>query len=133
MSTGAFPDSLNKEARESLHKWTDHFIWDDPYLWKISDDKIFRRCIPDNEVKPILESCHSGPCGGHFGIERTKRKVLDSGFWWPMLHKDVGDYCKACDRCQRVGNISGKDEMPQQSMIFCEIFDVWGIDFMGPF
>ena len=23
--------------------------------------------------------------------------------------------------------------MPQQSMIFCEIFDVWGIDFMGPF
>ena len=23
--------------------------------------------------------------------------------------------------------------MPQSSMIFCEIFDVWGIDFMGPF
>ena len=23
--------------------------------------------------------------------------------------------------------------MPQQYMLFCEIFDVWGIDFMGPF
>ncbi|XP_057719627.1 uncharacterized protein LOC130934053 [Arachis stenosperma] len=23
--------------------------------------------------------------------------------------------------------------MPQQPMLFCEIFDVWGIDFMGPF
>ncbi|RDY14445.1 Pro-Pol polyprotein, partial [Mucuna pruriens] len=23
--------------------------------------------------------------------------------------------------------------MPQQPMIFCKIFDVWGIDFMGPF
>ena len=23
--------------------------------------------------------------------------------------------------------------MPQSSLIFCEIFDVWGIDFMGPF
>ncbi|XP_052114395.1 uncharacterized protein LOC127745577 [Arachis duranensis] len=23
--------------------------------------------------------------------------------------------------------------MPQQHMLFCEIFDVWGIDFMGPF
>jgi len=23
--------------------------------------------------------------------------------------------------------------MPQQPMLFCEVFDVWGIDFMGPF
>ncbi|RDY05288.1 hypothetical protein CR513_10895, partial [Mucuna pruriens] len=23
--------------------------------------------------------------------------------------------------------------MPQQPMIFCDVFDVWGIDFMGPF
>ena len=23
--------------------------------------------------------------------------------------------------------------MPQTPIIFCEIFDVWGIDFMGPF
>ena len=23
--------------------------------------------------------------------------------------------------------------MPQISMLFCEIFDVWGLDFMGPF
>lgn len=26
-----------------------------------------------------------------------------------------------------------RDEMRQTSVIFCEIFDVWGIDFMGPF
>nr|GEX04905.1 DNA-directed DNA polymerase [Tanacetum cinerariifolium] len=26
-----------------------------------------------------------------------------------------------------------KDEMPQNSIQVCEIFDVWGIDFMGPF
>nr|GFB41160.1 reverse transcriptase domain-containing protein [Tanacetum cinerariifolium] len=26
-----------------------------------------------------------------------------------------------------------KDEMPQNSIKVCEIFDVWGIDFMGPF
>jgi len=23
--------------------------------------------------------------------------------------------------------------MPQKSMLFCEVFDVWGINFMGPF
>nr|GEV92524.1 reverse transcriptase domain-containing protein [Tanacetum cinerariifolium] len=29
--------------------------------------------------------------------------------------------------------ISQHDEMPQNSIQVCEIFDVWGIDFMGPF
>nr|GEZ90377.1 hypothetical protein [Tanacetum cinerariifolium] len=31
------------------------------------------------------------------------------------------------------GNVSQKDEMPQNFIHICEIFDVWGIDFMGPF
>nr|GEY03760.1 reverse transcriptase domain-containing protein [Tanacetum cinerariifolium] len=31
------------------------------------------------------------------------------------------------------GKISQKDEMPQNSIQVCEIFDFWGIDFMGPF
>ncbi|GKC93247.1 reverse transcriptase domain-containing protein [Tanacetum coccineum] len=29
--------------------------------------------------------------------------------------------------------MSQRDEMPQNSIQVCEIFDVWGIDFMGPF
>ncbi|GJY83924.1 reverse transcriptase domain-containing protein [Tanacetum coccineum] len=35
--------------------------------------------------------------------------------------------------CQRQGKFSQRDEMPQNSIQVCEIFDVWGIDFMGPF
>nr|GEZ02460.1 reverse transcriptase domain-containing protein [Tanacetum cinerariifolium]GEZ02467.1 reverse transcriptase domain-containing protein [Tanacetum cinerariifolium] len=31
------------------------------------------------------------------------------------------------------GKISQRDEMPQNTIQVCEIFDVWGIDFMGPF
>ncbi|GKC03467.1 reverse transcriptase domain-containing protein [Tanacetum coccineum] len=31
------------------------------------------------------------------------------------------------------GKISQKDEMPQNTIQVCEIFDVWAIDFMGPF
>ena len=39
----------------------------------------------------------------------------------------------ACDRCQRTGNISKKHEMPLSDILEIEIFNVWGIDFMGPF
>ena len=32
-----------------------------------------------------------------------------------------------------MGNISRKDMMPLNLILVVEIFDVWGIDFMGPF
>ncbi|XP_021853815.2 uncharacterized protein [Spinacia oleracea] len=35
--------------------------------------------------------------------------------------------------CQRVGDISKRDEMHQNHILELEIFDVWAIDFMGPF
>lgn len=37
------------------------------------------------------------------------------------------------DRCQRIGNISNRDEMPQNYILACEMFDIWGLDFAGPF
>ncbi|GKB25612.1 reverse transcriptase domain-containing protein [Tanacetum coccineum] len=39
----------------------------------------------------------------------------------------------SCDSCQGQGKISQTDKMPQNAIQVCEIFDVWGIDFMGPF
>jgi len=39
-----------------------------------------------------------------------------------------------CEQCQRAArSITRRDEMPQQPMLYCEVFDIWGIDFMGPF
>ncbi|XP_019248457.1 PREDICTED: uncharacterized protein LOC109227714 [Nicotiana attenuata] len=40
---------------------------------------------------------------------------------------------KACDQCQRQGSISKRHEMLMNFVLEVEIFDVWGIDFMGPF
>ena len=42
-------------------------------------------------------------------------------------------FCKSCVKCQRSGNVGHRHEMPQIPILVCEIFDVWGIDFMGPF
>nr|GEX36313.1 reverse transcriptase domain-containing protein [Tanacetum cinerariifolium] len=46
---------------------------------------------------------------------------------------DAHELVKNYDSCQRQGKISQRDEMPHNSIQICEIFDVWGIDFMGPF
>nr|GEY98994.1 reverse transcriptase domain-containing protein [Tanacetum cinerariifolium] len=63
------------------------------------------KCVASQEVIDILKACHSGPTRGHYGANYTAKK----------------------------GKISQRDEMPQNSIKVCEIFDVWGIDFMGPF
>nr|GEV27750.1 reverse transcriptase domain-containing protein [Tanacetum cinerariifolium] len=63
----------------------------------------------------------------------TAKKIFDAGFFWPTVYKDAHEFVKYCDSCQRQGKISQRDEMPQNSIQTCEIFDVWGIDFMGPF
>nr|GEX24074.1 reverse transcriptase domain-containing protein [Tanacetum cinerariifolium] len=85
------------------------------------------------EAIDILNACHSGPTGGHYGANYTAKKVFDSGFYWPMIYKDAFELVKNCDSCQHQGKISQRDEMPQNSIQVYEIFDVWGIDFMGPF
>nr|GEU45898.1 reverse transcriptase domain-containing protein [Tanacetum cinerariifolium] len=85
------------------------------------------------EKKSYLKACHSGPTRGHYRANYTDKKVFDSGFYWPTIYKDAFELVKHCDSCQRQGKISQKDEMPQNSIQVCEIFDVWGLDFMGPF
>ena len=86
-----------------------------------------------DEVTSILKHCHTRKVGGRFGPNRTAQKILQCGFYWPTVFKDAHEFVKACDNCQRSGNISGHHEMPLNNILVCEIFDVWGIDFIGPF
>ncbi|GKD50011.1 reverse transcriptase domain-containing protein, partial [Tanacetum coccineum] len=90
-------------------------------------------CVHGKEALDILEACHNGPTGEHHGANLTAKKVFDAGFFWPTIYKDAHELVKNCDSCQRQGKFSQRDEMPQNSIQVCEIFDVWGIDFMGPF
>ncbi|GJU96130.1 reverse transcriptase domain-containing protein [Tanacetum coccineum] len=85
------------------------------------------------EAFDILKACHEGPTGGHHSANLTVKKVFDAGFFWPTIYRDAHTMIKTCDTCQRQGKISQRDEMPQNAIQVCEIFEVWDIDFMGPF
>ncbi|CAL1382711.1 unnamed protein product [Linum trigynum] len=120
-------------AKRKFNSDMKHYFWEDPHLFRIGANAIIRRCVMDYEMESILYHFHEGPTSGHHGGNCTARKVLQLGFYWPSSFKDVGAFARRCDRCHRSGNISAHDEMPQNVFITCEIFDVWGIDFMGPF
>nr|GEV13972.1 reverse transcriptase domain-containing protein [Tanacetum cinerariifolium] len=90
-------------------------------------------CVSSQEAIDNLKAYHYGPTGGHYGPNYTAKKVFDSGFYWPTIYRDAQDLVKNCNVFQLQGKISQRDEIPQNSVKVCEIFDVWGIDFMGPF
>nr|GEX46628.1 reverse transcriptase domain-containing protein [Tanacetum cinerariifolium] len=89
--------------------------------------------INENVSLETLGKISSGPIGGHHGANFTAKKVFDAGFFWLTVYRDAHNLVKSCDSCQRQGKISQRDEMPQNVIQVCENFDVWGIDFMGPF
>ncbi|GJT28837.1 reverse transcriptase domain-containing protein [Tanacetum coccineum] len=60
------------------------------------------------ETLKILAHYHSRPTSGHHSANVTAKKVYESEFYWPSIFKDANEYV-------------------------CEVFDVWGLDFMGPF
>nr|GEZ69935.1 reverse transcriptase domain-containing protein [Tanacetum cinerariifolium] len=95
---------MTTQQKQIFFKDVRHYFWDDPYLFNTCPDQIIRRCVASQEAIDILKACHSGPIGGHYGANYTTKK----------------------------GKILQRDEMPQNSIQVCEIFDVWGIDFMGP-
>ncbi|XP_073131632.1 uncharacterized protein [Henckelia pumila] len=116
------PSHWSSQDKNKFLKEVKKFYWDDPYLFKYCPDQIFRRCIPDNEA-----------CGGHFSSKKTAAKIFKCGFYWPSLFKDTHSFCKSCENCQKMGSISKRNMMPLNPIMIIEIFDSWGIDFMGPF
>ncbi|XP_027171872.1 uncharacterized protein LOC113771494 [Coffea eugenioides] len=131
--TRTLPNDLSRAQKEKIKSDVKYYVWDEPYLWKYCSDQIIRRCVSKEEVPSILSFCHSYACGGHFGPKRTARKVLECGLFWPTLFSDAYLFCKSCANCQKTGNLSHRDQMPLTPILVCEIFDIWGIDFMGPF
>ncbi|GJS63755.1 reverse transcriptase domain-containing protein [Tanacetum coccineum] len=81
---------------------------EEPYAFKLCTDNIMRRCVAGSKTLEILAHCHWGPIGGHHSANITAMKVYESEFYWPSVFKDDNEYV-------------------------CEVFDVWGLDFMGPF
>nr|GEW60993.1 reverse transcriptase domain-containing protein [Tanacetum cinerariifolium] len=59
--------------------------------------------------------------------------VLDLGFYWTTIIKEAHTLVLLCEACQKTCNISKQDEMPLNNIQVDEIFDIWSIDFMGPF
>ncbi|GKA17620.1 reverse transcriptase domain-containing protein [Tanacetum coccineum] len=98
---------MSTQQKRKFFKDVKRYFWDHPYLFRTCADQIIRRCVHGQEAIDILKACHDDP---------------------PWANQSAN-----LNRSTKQGKISQRDEMPQNAIQVCEIFDVWGIDFMGPF
>ena len=92
---------------------------------------VLRRVPWKAKIYTILEENHEGACGGHFSFKITLHKILQKGYAWPSIQKDMHHWCTSCEKCQMFGKRILKPELRRTILAF-DILEKWGIDAIGP-
>ncbi len=59
-------------------------------------------------------------------------KILNARYWWPTMYKNVHDYYRSCDACQRARGLATQSLAKLVISLPKEPFMKWGFDFVGP-
>ncbi|GJT90294.1 reverse transcriptase domain-containing protein [Tanacetum coccineum] len=110
------PPNWTFKKRKRFFSQVKTYFWEDTYAFKLCADNIMRKCMAGSETLEILAHCHSGPTRGNHSANVTAKKVYESGFYWHSVFKDANEYVRQCDACQRSGNISSRNELPQNNI-----------------
>jgi len=121
---GAMPTGLSYQQRKRFFSNAKYYVWEEPILYKLCGEGVYRRCFPEDEAPSVLHYCHASAYGGHVGPNMTIAKVLQAGFYWPTVFKDVKHFIMGCDRWQWMLNISKRHEIPHSGILEVELFDV---------
>ena len=106
LTTQDYADGTSKNHKNTIRKTAKKFvIKNDTLYYPTSVDSInqsSRQVISSAQQKrDIIKQCHMvNGVDGHFGIRKTT-SVLQARFYWKGLVKDVEDFVKTCDSCQR--------------------------------
>jgi hypothetical protein len=92
------------EARK-LKVWSTRFILIQGVLYKRGFSLPYLRCLDKVEANYMMREVHEGICGNHSGARSLVHKLVRAGYYWPTMQKDAVSYIRACDKCQRFGNL----------------------------
>ncbi|XP_075738419.1 uncharacterized protein LOC142783726 [Rhipicephalus microplus] len=59
--------------------------------------------VPRKYREDLLNLCHGNGWSGHLGISKTKARLLME-YYWPGCFKEVEEFVRSCDTCQRTGS-----------------------------
>jgi len=115
----------------------DRYIIQSDILYHETYDKrrnvfLQRLVVPKQLIHVVLGVAHDIPNASHMGVKKTLDR-LRPNFYWPKMRKDVVNYCKCCDVCQRLGKGGIVPRHPLVEVpVLEEPFQRVSIDICGP-
>jgi hypothetical protein len=67
-------DHLDKNSQKKIISESRKYFWDAPYLFKLGNDGVMRRCVPREERLEILRKCHTAEYVDTIAIFEPKQK-----------------------------------------------------------
>lgn len=101
------------------------------YCYNNDDSEDAQLVIPSEERPTILNYYHNDETAGHYGIERTMRKITGR-YYWPGIRKDIEKHVRECMECQRYKATNLKPAGLYQTVSSNQRFEVIAIDLFGP-
>ena len=77
----------------------------------------------------VLKAAHDG--AGHLG-HRKVLMIVRRKFTWPLLTKDVVQYCNSCLVCQQCSKASVRKAPMVERPVLSEPFELLAFDLVGP-
>ncbi|MCO5551876.1 hypothetical protein L7F22_005382 [Adiantum nelumboides] len=131
LQTGLLPTELEKSKKYAFLRRAKRYMLVGDSLYMKGADLVMRRVPWKEEIYKVLEENHEGSCGGHFASKITLHKILQEGYVWPSIRRDVYHWCKSCKECQSMASRVLRSEI-RGTILAYDVFEKWGIDAIGP-
>ncbi|TNN04924.1 Retrovirus-related Pol polyprotein from transposon 17.6, partial [Schistosoma japonicum] len=99
-------------------------------LYYMEPSKPPRLIVPRAKTSYVTTRMHEQL--GHAGTRKTEAAIR-AQFWWPLIHRDVEEFCKSCDTCARVKSPSKHSRAKLIRMVTTAPYQRVGVDVMGLF
>ena len=103
LSTGLPPPRMRTDEKKRLAMRSRNSCLIQDTIYHKGSDRIWCRCIDNDEKEAILREAHYRITGGHYASDGMTRKVWQAGLWWTITQRGAQQYCQECDLCQRLG------------------------------
>ena len=131
LRNGRLPDW--KDTARKLKVQALRFVLIKVILYKRGFSRLYLRCLGPEEVDYVMREVHEGIYKNYSGARSLVNKLIWARYYWPTMQKDVQTYVKACDKCQRFGNIIRQPSEELTPIKAPWPFTQWGLDILGPF
>lgn len=87
--------------------------------------------VPCHEWQNVLGAYHDDPLAGHYGAERTFKKIANR-YYWSGMRRYIASYVRNCLECQRYKPSNQKPAGLLQTTSMSQRFEVVSFDLFGP-